>query len=51
MKISPHRHKYIQKVDEYDRLRWHQCVICKAGEICDCDEETFYKRLREASNE
>lgn len=47
MKISPHRHKYIQKVDEYDQLRWHQCTICKRSQECKCDEDTFNKRLRE----
>ena len=42
---SSHEHQYIQKVDELDRLRWHECKICKKYEECNCDEETFRKRL------
>lgn len=41
-----HKHKYIQKVDEYDQLRWHECIVCKRSQECKCDEETFNKRLR-----
>jgi len=45
-KVSPHTHKYIQKVDEYDQLRWHECTICKRNQECKCNEDTFNKRLR-----
>lgn len=47
-KIFPkHKHQYVQRVDISDRLRWHECKICKISQECDCDEETFTKRLKE----
>lgn len=45
MVIEPHKHKYIQKVDEHDQIRWHECVICKSSQDCNCDEKTFNKKL------
>lgn len=45
-KPTPRKHKYIQKVDEYDQLRWHECVICKRSQECNCNEDTFNKKLK-----
>lgn len=45
-KLKLHKHKYIQKVDECDQLRWHECVICKRSQECKCNEDIFNKRLR-----
>lgn len=45
--IGSHTHQLIQKVDQFDKLRWHECSICKFSEECNCSEEEFWKKLRE----
>lgn len=42
---KPHAHEFIQKVDIHDQLRWHECVICKQWEECNCTEEEFEKNI------
>ena len=46
---KPKVHDYIQKVDAHDQLRWHECVICKQWEECDCTEKEFEKYLLEST--
>lgn len=46
---KPHTHDYVQKVDAYDQLRWHECVICKQWEECNCTEKEFEKFLLEST--
>lgn len=41
MKTSNHKCIFIQKVDFADRYRWHECVICKKSEECNCSEGEF----------
>lgn len=42
---KPHTHEFIQKVDAYDQLRWHECIYCKQWQECNCSEKEFEKYL------